>query len=336
MKVVAKALAGGFEQISQWKADAFKKGWLRTHKVSVPVISVGNLTVGGTGKTPVSAFLLNLLLENGKRPGVVLRSYKAKTQTIQKVNPSSDRAEDVGDEALLLAQKFPNLPVYSGPRKWQVAEDLSRKEKVDVIILDDGYQHLHLHRDLNILLLDASEDPKNYQCVPAGRARENFSAIDRAQIFFLSKCNLASPENLQFHRERLAGKEVFEFDYQFSSYMDLKGSVDFKIKPQKILLVSALAKPESFKKLASQSFPGAQIKSLEYADHYHYGAQDIKEIRSEMQKGNFDLILTTEKDGVKLQKLSECEGLPIWQASLSLKPKFSGESLYEKIRVLLA
>jgi tetraacyldisaccharide 4'-kinase len=215
--------------------------------------------------------------------------------------------------------------------KWQTAEALSQNENVDVIILDDGFQHLHLFRNLDILLLDATEDPINYNCVPAGRARESWNAIERAQLIFLTKCNLAAPKNLQFHREKIKGKEVFEFDYFLSSCLSLKGSAQLIHKPKRILLISALAKPESFKKLIEDHFPESIVASFEYRDHHDYSKKDLEKIKLKIAKENYEIIMTTEKDAVKLQKLVDGEGLPIWVVSLGLKPRFPVESLYEKI-----
>lgn len=331
MKVVAKAIAGGYEQIVQWRVDAFLKGWLRQHKVKVPVISIGNLTVGGTGKTPITAFLLQMFIQRGLRPGVVVRSYKTKSKVVNKVRPQEDRAEDVGDEPLLLAQKFSGIPVYSGPRKWEAAEELCKNETVNLVFLDDGFQHLHLFRNLDILLMDASEDPQNYECLPVGRARESIYSLHRAQIFFLTKCNQASEENLEFHRQRLEGKDVYEFDYKISYFEKLNGKEMFDLTPKKILLVSALAKPESFKKLVKETFPKADIDVIEYADHHFYKSSDVKDIAEQFTLSKYDVIFTTEKDGVKLKKLPECESLPIWKACLELKPRFDMEALYADI-----
>ena len=330
MKPIRKLLANIYSTLAQWRAKAFQNGILQQHKIKIPVISVGNLTFGGTGKTPVTEFLMSLLMEKGQRPGIACRSYKARIKKGQRINPRYDQATDVGDEALMLARRFPQSPVYSGRKKWQVAEAISQNENITVLLLDDGFQHLPLARNLDIVLLDATEKPENYFCFPIGRAREPWSALARAQMIFLTKCNLATPENLKFHRERLKDREVFEFKYGIHSFENFKGQKAKTISSRKALLVSAIAKPQSFQALIQSQFPEMQVESMAFPDHYSFRHQDLVKIRKRMNQG-FDCILVTEKDFVKLKDLRAAKELPLWQVQLELQPDFSVESLYAKL-----
>jgi tetraacyldisaccharide 4'-kinase len=336
MNILSRALSAGYSQLAKLRVVSYQNGWSQQHHLKIPVISVGNLTFGGTGKTPVTEFLMKLLLEKGQRPGIACRSYKAKNNKVQKINSMADHAGDVGDEALLLARQFPQSPVYSGLRKWQVAEEISQRENIDTLILDDGFQHLKLHRDLDLVLLDACESPDNYFCFPAGRGREPWSALERADIILLTKCNLAGAENLKFHREQLKDRDVFEFSYAVRGFENLQGQVLSDLpRSQKLLLVSAIAKPQSFEALMKKRFPEAIIETLSYTDHYAFKASDIATIQARLKNG-FDGVLVTEKDGVKLKDLKTAYELPLWQVQLELKPDFSVESLYAKMHSVLA
>ncbi len=330
MKPFRSLLAQIYAMLAKWRVKAYQKGFFQKHKINIPVVSVGNLTFGGTGKTPVTEFLMRLLIEKGQRPGIACRAYKARRKKVQRINPRYDQAHDVGDEALMMARRFPQSPVYSGLKKWQVAEAISQNERINVLILDDGFQHLALERNLDIVLLDANEKPENYLCFPMGRAREPWSALKRGQLIFLTKCNLASPENLEFHRQRLKGLEVFEFKYIVGGFENFKGQKAPKINFKKALLVSAIAKPKSFQALIQNEFPGLTIESLVFPDHHRFRHQDLVKIRKRMNQG-FDCILVTEKDFVKLKDLRSTKELPIWQVQLELQPDFSVESLYAKL-----
>lgn len=329
--MIRQILTGVFESLARLRVQAFQKKIFSSYRASVPVISVGNLTFGGTGKTPVSHFLMELLQKHGRRPGLVSRSYKARHQEIRKIDPAVDRPEDVGDEAFWLAEQWPLVPVYSGPSKWKTARQLEKNEKVDVILVDDGFQHLKLQRNLDILLFDASEEALHYRAFPLGRAREALGSFQRADLCFLTKCNLAAPKNLKFHREQLLGKPIFEFDYQISALENMFSASPAPEAPQKILLLSAIARPESFKHLVRAYYPQAEIALASYPDHHIYQVSDLQGLKYKIASQKYDLILTTQKDAVKLKKISECRHLPLWVVHLALKPRFDVESLYEKI-----
>ncbi len=334
MKIGRRLLSESYSKLASTRLRAFQKGFFKKHKIKIPVISIGNLTFGGTGKTPVTEFLMNLLIEKGHKPGIVCRAYKARRQRAQKINPQTDQASEVGDEALLLARRFPQNPVYSGRKKWQVAKAMSEQEKITVLLLDDGFQHLALERDLDIVLLDAMEKGDNYSCFPLGRARESWKALNRAGMIFLTKCNLASPETLTFHRERLKDREVFEFNYFIKGFEDFKGQKVKTLPTKKALLVSAIASPQSFQALVQSYFPEAVLESLVLPDHHAFSLQDISNIQRRLAQG-FDCVLVTEKDFVKLKDLRGVKDMPLWQVQLELKPAFSVESLYAKLHPVL-
>lgn len=307
------------EVVSGVRNHFYDHRWLKTVHVGVPVISIGNLTVGGTGKTPVADFCLRLLLEKGHRPGLVCRSYRASLKSSQRVIPSAPgEVFRVGDEALWFAKRFPQVPVWSGPVKTETALALKAAESVDVILVDDGFQHRRLHRDLDLLLLDAGDALKAYEALPLGRAREAFVGAARADAYLFTKVNLA--EKISPVRDFLPlGKPVFEFDSQLGQTAKVK----------KAFLVSAIARPESFLGLVRQSEPGTQVDVLSFRDHHPYSAGDVRTILAKAKAFGADEVWTTEKDEVKLRSLWPTNALPLRALSLEAKLRNSVESFYE-------
>lgn len=294
-----KPLARVYGLLADSKNRLYQRGWLGSRRVQPVVISVGNLTVGGTGKTPVVEALTRRLVELGHRPAIVCRSYRAKAREPGRVK--SDNPELYGDEAVWYAKRFPLVPVWSGPVKWRTAEALANHEKVDVILVDDGFQHRALYRDRDLLVLDASEPLENYACVPAGRGREDFHNAARADAYLLTKVNEAGPHAVAALRARLpAGKPVLEFAYEVT--------IDKPV--ERALLVSAIARPQSFRRLVEEKLPHAQLEEITFRDHHGYKESDIVRIARQASALQAQAVFTTEKDEVKLR--------PIWSLPIPL------------------
>lgn len=302
MKPAIKALSWLYGSAAEVKNTLYDRKLLRPESCGRRVISVGNLTVGGTGKTPVVDFCLQRLLFQGRRPGIVCRSYRARRTEPGRVSGSSPELD--GDEASWYARRHPGVPVWSGPVKRQTARDLADNEDVDVILVDDGFQHRGLKRDLDLLLLDACDPFSAYQPLPAGRAREPFEAFKRAGAILLTKTNLAEPEHLQVLKTRLREAPhipVFEFE----SRLD-----EIEIPEGPILAVSGIARPESFLELLRRRFPGRTIQALPFGDHHAYTDEDVRKILAvarsmggEGGSAKSAVVVTTEKDDVKLRAL---------------------------------
>lgn len=181
------------------------RNWLYDQKIitstqlSIPVISVGNITMGGTGKTPFIQWLLKELLDLGFHPGVVSRNYGAREAQEGLVTFSSHAAQHFGDEPVLLKMNFPHVPIYAGAKKWRSAKQLCELDKsIDVLLVDDGFQHRRLARDMDIVLLDTSVHKSDYAWPPLGRAREPFSAVKRAQVIVFTKWEQRNPETVDY------------------------------------------------------------------------------------------------------------------------------------------
>lgn len=318
-----KSLLGGLSSLYGGLAGLnnalYDGGYRSVVKVSVPVISIGNLTVGGTGKTPVTSFCLSLLESKGHRPGLVVRSYRTSRREPGRVNLSAASPEsDFGDEAVWYAKTHPSIPVWSGPRKSRTAQEMLKHENVDVILVDDGFQHRALHRDLDLVLLDSTDPEAAYRPLPAGRAREDWSGLSRAQGILWTKCNLAPAPKLALPPE----KPVYHFE----------AALGAKSVRGKALLVSGIARPESFEALVRASSPELSFDTMVFRDHHPYGAEDVRRIAARASAFGADVVLTTEKDEVKLRSLWSDSSRPLLALPLEVRLRESVESFYEFLR----
>lgn len=315
--------------IGEVRNYAFEKNILRTVKLSKPVISIGNLTFGGTGKTPVTDFLLKQLTEKGLKIGLVSRSYKVQNKNIQKVDIQNLKgAFCFGDEPMLLAKKHPNIPVYVGPTKYKTAQRILEEiPLLHGVLVDDGFQHRFLHRDLDILVIDATENEENYQVFPLGRARESFHNYRRADLVFLTKANLVSTAQVEKWKTNLIGKPVFEFDYQISivKWQNQAISVNDLNPCHPSMAICGLAQPQSFFELLNQK--GLRSVNQIFPDHHPYSEADVSGLIKAADAQKICQFITTEKDYVKLSTLWPKE-LPLYVTQLELVPRFSLESLY--------
>jgi tetraacyldisaccharide 4'-kinase len=313
-----------YELLTSLRNKLYSQGLVSVYVASVPVVSIGNLTVGGTGKTPLTDFCLKNLVHSGKKVAVISRSYGGQVSQPCRVDVHHPHgARYFGDEPFLLAQANPEVTVFVGSSKWQIARYVeSLKENFDLFIVDDGYQHQKLHRDLNILILDATEKIKNYQLVPAGRARESWTGIQRADVIVLTKCNLVPAEKLEELKKILPeGKEVLSFGYDLQSLSGLHGDKKIKadLQGKKFFLVSAIARPEIFESMM-KDWGVVSAASLHYKDHHQYNENDFKKIISDFESSGCDYLVTTEKDVVKLKPLAEglTQGPQIWSVRLEV------------------
>ncbi|HWU41964.1 MAG TPA: tetraacyldisaccharide 4'-kinase, partial [Bdellovibrio sp.] len=241
-----------------------------------------------------------------------------------------------GDEPLLLAQANPEVAVYVGNSKWKTAEYATSTHPFDVVFVDDGFQHRKLQRDLNVVILDATESLENYEVIPEGRARESWEGLKRADVILLSKCNLADEENLKSLESKLpANKEILYFGYNIQNFihpsLGKKSRDEFKHK--KIFLVSAIARPDVFEKMMRE-IGEISKKSLHFRDHHQYSDSDVRHILEEFEKSQSDFLVTTEKDAVKLRPLLPKSAV-LWSASLEVFEMSKKGRLNELVRQVL-
>ncbi len=307
MKIYLRPLSFVYHQLVGVKNALYDRGILGVYKAPCPVVSVGNLTVGGTGKTPLTDYCLKTLTAAGKKVAVVSRSYRAQVNEPTLVDPRRPSAAHYyGDEPVLLAKSNPEVSVFVGPSKWRTTQYACSEDKFDLIIVDDGFQHRKLHRDVNVVILDATEVLSNYEVLPEGRAREAWRGLDRADVILVTKCNLSTQDDLKLLEDRLPqNKEVLYFAYDITKFRNLfdereLSRVDFEGK--KSFLVSAIARPDVFERMM-RDLGEVSKTSIHYRDHHPYSQQDAESVYEEFKRSKADLLVTTEKDAVKLRSI---------------------------------
>ncbi|UOF02409.1 tetraacyldisaccharide 4'-kinase [Bdellovibrio reynosensis] len=338
MKFYLKPLSFLYDRLVETKNHLYDRGIIKSYQAPVPVVSIGNLTVGGTGKTPITDLCLKHLSSNGKKVAVISRSYRADAESACQVDVSHPfAARYFGDEPVLLAQANPAVSVFVGPKKWATAQYAVAKDEFDLLIVDDGFQHRKLHRDLNIVILDATENIENYHVLPEGRARESWDRLDRSDLIIVSKANLASQADLKNLEARLPkNKEVLYCGYGIHKIHNLQ-TAEVKetasLAGKKLFLVSAIARPDVFEKMMGEMGEVSE-DSLHYRDHHQYTESDIKNILTQFKKSQADFLITTEKDAVKLRPLFEDASL-LWSAPLEVSELGKKGRLHEIINQVL-
>jgi tetraacyldisaccharide 4'-kinase len=285
----------------------YEHGVLNRTKVDATVISVGNITVGGTGKTPFVIFLAELLRDSGLNVATVSRGYKAESSDVIVVSDGTEvftTSEECGDEPFLIARKTSGIVVLACKDRVKAAKFAVDNFHAQVIILDDAFQHLKIERDWDIVILDATTPFGNGELLPAGILREPKSHLKRADLLILNKShNRRNAKRLTEQLSEFVPKEniirsVYEPEIQFAD--------------KKILAVSAIGNPNYFHQLIKTQNANLMGK-LTFPDHHDYTADDKIRIERIANQVNADLILTTEKDWVKLEKFEDwsCPIMPL-------------------------
>ena len=176
----------------------YKTKILSTKSLNCKVISIGNITVGGAGKTPTVEYLSNLLQSKGHNVGIISRGYKRKSKSTLVVTDGKNKPkswEHVGDEPFLLAHKLENIPIVVGTSRYKAGCMMIEKFHPDVILIDDGFQHLSLHRDLDIVLVNSKDKRSDHKLIPSGKLREPISNLTKADLIIITKSNIHTPSN---------------------------------------------------------------------------------------------------------------------------------------------
>ena len=310
---------------------------LKTTIVKTPIISVGNLTVGGTGKTPVVDFLVKEFQKYNLKPVILSRGYgRKKPYLIKRLRYCEGKKIDLshfGDEPFLLALRNPKVPVFVGNSRVKLAKLAKNKDRPDVIILDDAYQHLSLHRDLNLLLIDSETGLGGGDLLPLGILREPEDQCKRADAIILTKSNLDSSNHIQkiIEEDLDVSCPIFKFEYNVKGLYRLDGKFNLEkeyIKSKKLLAVSGVAQPKSFAS-SIKKCGGEIISKIDFSDHHFFRKEDIKKISNEKKRSNPDLIVTTEKDAVKLRAFTEIIE-DIWVLEMEIEAKGPWNDFLEK------
>ena len=285
------------------------------------MVSIGNITTGGTGTTPAAIYFSRLLATEGHRVGILSRGYGG--SMVKEGGVLSD-GEDLllspaqgGDEPYLLAVNLPGIQVAVGRKRFDMGRALQERYGNDLFVLDDGFQHYALARDVDIVLVDATNPFGNGQLLPHGILREPISALERADIVILTKCDLADSmalADLQGHLEKASGREtIFRSRHAPTGLVKLPIEYNFKNvakKPAKTSLfdheevwaLSAIGNHRAFEKTLLE-LGASKVESITYRDHHDYSERDVEAILKRVSPYQF--LITTEKDWIRLKKYKD-------------------------------
>lgn len=305
-----------YEQLVNIKLLGYKIGILGKERLNCYVISLGNITVGGTGKTPTAQRLAKEIRDMGYRVVILNRGYRSKWHgEVGIVSDGKDLhmdAAEAGDEAYMLAKHLPNVPVLIGAERAVTGKYAIEHFGAEVAILDDGYQHWQLIRDMDILLVDAVNVFGNGHLLPRGTLRESMAHISRADVCLITKVDQAEAGAGEYIRETVhkynANAKIVESIHQPRCFMPLADwfinlageGVDVeKISGRKIMAVSAIGNPASFERTLRDL--GAEIvESIRYPDHHEYTVKEMQDVLQQADALGAESIVITEKDAVKI------------------------------------
>lgn len=329
----------GLSQWALYPAELLYRMWLegvetasrtgpdKALKIRQPVISVGNITVGGSGKSTFCMFLARRLEHWGYRAAVVSHSYGRKRGSKKAVVFRGDEVDlpswkQVGDEAYMMARMEPSLLVIGGADK-AVSLKLASGTKADIVIIDDAFHRRDIHRDLDVVLFDADRGLGNKHCIPAGPLREPLSALNRAHAFVISRnADEGIPENLEklFHSINPAAPVINAVKVPSGlAIWPSNEAVDTGyLDKRRIFAFCALGNPESFMKSLADA--GARIVgNAVFRDHHSYSTRDLDRISREGSRAGAEAIVTTAKDVVKITEWKKGNlPLMVFKVGLSL------------------
>lgn len=293
-----------YGQVTRLRAWLYAQGFLKQQALDRPVISVGNLTVGGTGKTPMVIWLAERLLAEGKRVGILSRGYKGSAGT--------------SDEIELMKFRLQQRTLF-GVGADRIEQGRKLQGSVDVFLLDDGFQHLQLARDVNILLIDAAQPLARQTMLPTGRLREPLSAMSRADILVFTRSETvpgtgAAIEKFQEYPVFSAATRLLGFR-RFGAGVQVLRTEEIGAGP--FYAFCGIGNPRAFfRDLQNWNF--ALAGQCEFPDHHRYDARDAREVEAAARRAGAMAMITTEKDAQNLAGVSFAE-LPLYLATIDLE-----------------
>lgn len=288
----------------------FDKGWLRSQSFPIPIICVGNLAVGGTGKTPHVEYILRLLHQNGYHVAMLSRGYGRKTKGYILAQNGQHTADEIGDEPYQIMQNCPFATIaVCEKRAIGIVHLMGLSPKIDVIVLDDAYQHRYVRAGYNILLTDAARPYEHDHLLPYGRLREPASSAKRADAVIVTKCR----DNHRLHRPQLLDHQMLFYSQIAYVAAHKWGSLSETIdmKGMSVLLLTGIANPQPLLDYVEIECGAREVTLLSYHDHHRFTTSDAQRIMETFENCNADILLTTQKDASRLYPI-----LPLFPSTL--------------------
>ena len=300
----------------------YKLGLIKSKRLEARVISVGNITLGGTGKTPMVIYLGERLKDKGENISILTRGYKRQDRERIELRGKISDWKKVGDEPYLLSGKLTGVPIYVHKNRFESGKKALAKYNTRTFILDDGFQHCSLKRDLDIVMIDCLNPFGNLRLFPAGSLREPLSALKRADVFVLNQADKATNvEEITRVLNRYNSDALrVESSYFLESVKDLS---DYSLvhtetlRGKRVTAFSGIANSSSFEKTLDQI--GTEIvRYFRFPDHFPYREKDILKLEKDSLDSGAKFMLTTEKDAVRIPKIDKLR-IPLYVVGIELK-----------------
>jgi tetraacyldisaccharide 4'-kinase len=323
-RAVTAVLAGAYRGAVTAREWLYRSGLLLSEAVGCPVVSVGNLTVGGTGKTPAVELAVRTLGELGHRPAVVSRGYGRSSRGVQVVaDAASIRLEgrDAGDEPFLLARRLPGIPVIVGANRAAAVKVARERFDVTAVVLDDGFQQRAIRKDLEIVMARAQRPWGNGRLLPDGPLREPLGALARADIVVASGATsidgaadvVSAVARHAPGRPVLVARSVPVACWEAHRVQSVPLA---ELACARLVAFAGIAVPAAFQSTLAEV--GVRVESLiSFPDHHWYGERDLEELESRAAAPGIDGLVTTEKDWARLRSLRPCRR-PLYVVSVRL------------------
>ena len=307
VNLLLQSLSAVFQAGVALRHVAYRRGWLKVRRLNRPVVSVGNLSVGGTGKTPLVILMAETLLAGGHRPCILTRGYGRRGgKGLIVLEPGPDRVADpreVGDEPAALGRALPNVPIIVSPHRLRGGIIGEQRFQATVHLLDDGFQHLALYRDLDVVLLDITRALSDLALLPAGRWREPLSALRRAHWVILTRTELGDAAGLQGPVQAMNPRaRIFRCATKFAGLVDARTGLSepsANLLRKKVAAFCGIGNPAAFfADLRGWGF--WVVAESVFPDHHVYRRHELDNIFALSRSAGAEAILTTQKDAMNL------------------------------------
>ena len=301
-----------------WRNLFYTTGFFISKKLPTKVISIGNITTGGTGKTPAVIFLTKTLSEKGIRCAILSRGYGRKTAGTQLVTDGKTPVEDwrnFGDEPSLMAKALPGIPIVVDSKRHRGGMFLIDNFKPEVIVLDDAFQHRRIERDLDIVLINSKDKKTDHKLLPFGLLREPLSSLKRADILIFTKTNLMTPNDFLNKTIKSVRKPYFSSTLEAETPISFQGEPLLVKKGTKAVALSAIADTKGFITTLKQ-LNIEIVDHYDFDDHYNYRQADLERVAKHIKSLDVSVVITTEKDMIKLAPL-DLLGIKIYSVKVS-------------------
>ena len=317
-----------YEWVVRSRLSLYRRGVLASQGLNNPVISIGNLTVGGTGKTPLVCFLAQTLKKAGYQPIILSRGYKRKDNSPVLLVSDGKKilcnAQACGDEPFLMAEKLEGVPVVVGKSRYQAGRLIENDYERVVHLLDDGYQHVQLKRDWNILVLDATDPFGGNRLLPSGRLREPLRELRRADSVLITRSHVADdPDELELQIRRWNKiVPISHFHHDITGLLDLNTRKQSSVRSffgKRVIAMAGIGNPKLFLR-DLEHYQMTVLSEFIFRDHHQYTQPQLDRVMADLDESGAHCIVTTEKDAVRLRDLTFGESR-IFAAQIEMQPE---------------